>query len=317
MGNLHLVTGYSGQPHVTAADHGSLFEALIRSGQFVMDAGAKFAASVITNNQIRVSDGELMMQGRHVKLAPGAYVDLTIENGASGYLRNDLIAVRYTKNNNTGIEECSLVVIKGTPAESKPSDPEYTIGNINAKGDLQHDFPLYRVPLSGLNVGELKAMFEPQKSIFDYALKSFAPSGYGLGEMQGTLTPIEDAHQIWKTGWYFVATGITANTPATGVLRAEVYAYAYMHLTLYTIAYSNDGSTTIIHQDLANGVWKDWEFENPPMVPGEEYRTTKRYKGVSVYEKVDTNGNIIWRAENETTWHLLASSGSIANATVE
>ena len=48
MGNLHLVTGYGGTPHVASSDHGSLYEGLIRGGQFVMEAGANFAASVVT-----------------------------------------------------------------------------------------------------------------------------------------------------------------------------------------------------------------------------------------------------------------------------
>lgn len=174
MGNLHLVTGYAGRTHVTAADMASLFEALIRSGQFVMAAGANFAATVVSNNQIRISDGELLMQGRHVKLDPGAYVDLTIDNGAQGYLRNDLIVARYTKNAENGVESCDLVVLKGTAATSGPADPEYSTGSINAGGDIQHDFPLYRVPLSGLNVGELVALFEPQASLFEGLLAANA-----------------------------------------------------------------------------------------------------------------------------------------------
>ncbi len=168
MGNLHLVTGYSGEAHVASSDQGSLFEALIRSGQFVMDAGAKFSASIVSNNQIRVNDGELMMQGRHVKLTPGSYVDLAIENGTQGYLRADLIVARYTRNAATGVEECNLVVISGAPAGSNPSDPEYTTGDLNAEGALQHDFPLYRVSISGLVLEGLTALFAPEKSVFDY-----------------------------------------------------------------------------------------------------------------------------------------------------
>lgn len=60
-----------------------------------------------------------------------------------------------------------------------------------------------------------------------------------------------------------------------------------------------------------------YEYETPPMELGVEYRTTKRYKGVAVYEKVDTNGNILWRSENETSWHLLTSVDYVATATVE
>ena len=187
MGNLHLVTGYAGQPHVAAADQGSLFEALIRSGQFVMEAGANFAASIVSNNKIRVNDGELLMQGRHVKMTPGAYVDLAIANGAQGYLRNDLIVARYTRNAETGIEDCNLVVLKGTQVESNPADPEYKTGNLNADGALQHDFPLYRVPLSGLTVGALVPLFEPQKSLY-VAMQNVkvTKAQVGLGNVDNT-----------------------------------------------------------------------------------------------------------------------------------
>lgn len=167
MGNLHLVTGYAGTPHVASSDHGSLYEALIRDGQFVMEAGANFAASVVTNNQIRVNDGELMIQGRHVKLTPGAYVDLSIANGTQGYFRRDLIVARYTRGAGTGIEECNLVVIKGANAASSPADPECSNGNINAENAQQHDFPLYRVTLSGLNIESITALFEPQKALYE------------------------------------------------------------------------------------------------------------------------------------------------------
>ena len=81
--------------------------------------------------------------------------------------------------------------------------------------------------------------------------------------------------------------------------------------------FSKNGSC-YLHRSRAEGKgWGEWEWENPPMEPGWAYRTTKRYKGNAVYEKVDETGNILWRAENETAWHLLASAEHIATATVE
>lgn len=214
MGNLHLVTGYAGRTHVTAADMGSLFEALIRGGQFVMTAGANFAATVVSNNHIRVRDGELLMQGRHVKLDPGAYVDLTIENGAQGYQRNDLIVARYTKNSENGVEDCSLVVIKGTATEAGPSDPEYTTGSINADGDMLHDFPLYRVPLSGLNVGELVALFEPQASLFDALLAAAS-----AGDLAAEIARAKKAEQANATAAAEAKTSAdAAQTAAAGAM---------------------------------------------------------------------------------------------------
>lgn len=190
MGNLHLVTGYAGTPHVASSDQGSFHESLIGSGQFVLDAGAKFSASIVTNNQIRVNDGELMMHGRYVKLTPGAYVDLTIDNGAQGYLRNDLVVARYTKNSSTGIEECSLVVIKGTPKTSNPIDPEYTTGAINVNGALVNDFPLYRVSLSGLVLEKLTALFEPKKSLYEFVQDKFDETTSNLHSSVRTLSEL-------------------------------------------------------------------------------------------------------------------------------
>ena len=204
MGNLHLVTGYAGTPHVASSDQGSFHEAFIRSGQFVLDVGAKFSASIVTNNQIRVNDGEIMMQGRYVKLTPGAYVDLTIENGAQGYLRHDLVVARYTKNADTGIEECNLVVIKGTPAETNPADPEYTTGIINANGALQNDLPLYRVSLSGLVLEGLTALFETEKSIYEYVKSGLNVANRNLHESVKTLGDLRSINtsdaELFKDG---------------------------------------------------------------------------------------------------------------------
>lgn len=161
MGNLHLVTGYAGQEHITATDQGAFNAALIGTGQFVLAKGNEFAAQIISNNVIRVKDGELMMQGRFVRREPDTYVDLTIENGAQGMKRNDLIVARYTKSTTTGIEEVNLVVIKGTAVASNPVDPAYTVGDITNGEAVRNDFPLWRIPINGLNVGTPVMLFEP------------------------------------------------------------------------------------------------------------------------------------------------------------
>lgn len=159
MSNLHLVTGYAGAAHITAADHGSFNSAIFGAGQYVLNRGNKFAASIVSNNKITVLDGDLLIQGRHVRLNEGSYVDLTIDNGAQGMQRHDLIVARYTKNSATGVEECNLVVIKGTAAASNPADPAYTAGDIINDHVTIADMPLYRVILNGLNVQPLVQLF--------------------------------------------------------------------------------------------------------------------------------------------------------------
>lgn len=159
MANMHLVTGYQGQEHIKAVDQAAFNAALIGTGQFVLEKGKVFEAQIISNNQIRILDGELMMQGRFVRLDPDTYVDLNIENGTQGKKRNDLIVARYTKNTVTGIESVDLVVIKGTAVDSNPVDPEHTEGDITNGVAVQHDFPLWRIPLDSLNVGNPVALF--------------------------------------------------------------------------------------------------------------------------------------------------------------
>ena len=159
MDNLHLVTGFLGREHITATDQGAFNAALIGTGQFVLEKGKVFEAQVINNNLVRVFDGELMMQGRFVRLAPNEYADLAIENGEKGLKRNDLIVVRYTKDTLSGVESVNLVVIKGEAVEGEPVDPAFTEGDITNGEALLHEFPLWRIPIDGLNVGEPVALY--------------------------------------------------------------------------------------------------------------------------------------------------------------
>lgn len=159
MANMHLVTGYAGKTHITAADHGSLHAALFGGGNYVLDRGSKFAATVVTNNKITIADGDIIIQGRHARLNEGITAELTIENGAQGFMRWDMIAVRYTKDSASGVEEANLVVIKGTAVSANPADPAYNTGNLLNGDAATVDVPLYRVVLNGLNVQELVPLF--------------------------------------------------------------------------------------------------------------------------------------------------------------
>lgn len=182
MGNLHLVTGYKGEAHVTAADQGSLNAAIFGTGSYVLNRGNKFAALVVSNNSVRIQDGDICLQGRHVRLDEGTYVDLAIENGSQGYKRNDLIVARYTKNSGTGVEDCSLVVIKGTASTGAAADPVYTSGDIINDHDTQVDFPLYRVPIDGITVGTLVPLFSVIDSTLDMAVNAVPSSRKVAGE---------------------------------------------------------------------------------------------------------------------------------------
>lgn len=162
--SIHLVTGHAGKAHIKAANHGAYNAAVVGKGQYVLDFGTMFEASVLSANKIRIYDGILLNQGRQIQIDPNTYEEVDIENGAQGYMRNDIIAMRYSKNAETDVESASLVVIKGTPSETNPIDPECVSGDI-INGAVISDMPLYKVPLDGLTVGDLEPMFESIPSL--------------------------------------------------------------------------------------------------------------------------------------------------------
>lgn len=154
----YIVTGRTGQNHVTSADHGAMNASFAGSGRYVADGiGDSLSAEVVTNNLVRIHSGEVFNQGRHMRVEANTYVDCTIENGSQSKLRYDLIVFRYTKNADTGVENGEIVVIKGT-AGTSATDPSYTTGNILA-GALQDDMPLYRVKIDGINIVGLDKLF--------------------------------------------------------------------------------------------------------------------------------------------------------------
>ena len=160
---LNLVTGYRGTPHVTA-DEEAVKNLMTFENFLVTENGDKLAHNIVSNNQIRINSGDIMAQGRLVRIE--GHEDVTIETGTQGMKRKDLICLRYEKSSGTGIESVSLVAIKGTPASGAAEVPAHTTGNI-LEGDSPVDFPLYTVTIDGLTVTGVTAMFTTTKKVHE------------------------------------------------------------------------------------------------------------------------------------------------------
>lgn len=141
---MNIITGALGYDHVTSADDREFNQGLFGSGMYILDVGNKLKASIVGANTINIADGSLVMQGTHAIIEPGSYDSVTIESGAINFKRTDLICVHYEMDPDTGYENISLVVKKGTPASSDPATPIYTSGNIR-NGASVAEMPLYKV----------------------------------------------------------------------------------------------------------------------------------------------------------------------------
>lgn len=179
---------------------------------------------------------------------------------------------------------------------------------------------------SWVNAGEIQgpAGYTPVKGV-DYFtdedvaefLKHAAPAGFGLNNDFKTTENAADFDGYLTTGWYrYINYSNASLVPGFAlyyaICRVDSVSENYIVQTLYPVYV---GCT--LQRYCRNGVWSEWEWVNPPMYVDVEYRTTDRYKGYAVYKKVDANGNVLWRGDNETSWHLLSSSSFVAAATVE
>ena len=122
----------------------------------------------------------------------------------------------------------------------------------------------------------------------DYLKQIFAPAGYGWGE--GKPAAQFNEINVNRTA-VFVASGEDMPTNDS-VWQCEFYATSsdgngnYGHMVATCQSGVAQGCCCIRLKE--NGVYGEWEWFNPPMVFGKEYRTTERRNGMPVYRKLVT-----------------------------
>lgn len=116
-----------------------------------------------------------------------------------------------------------------------------------------------------------------------YVDTNFAPVGYGLGgETKDIGTTSVD--NISGTGWYQGYIGLPDGFGYSHIHHIERNAN-YITQIAYSLTDVSDWGAICVRREKTGGVWQPWEYENPPMQPGVEYRTTERHDGNPVYVK--------------------------------
>lgn len=145
-----------------------------------------------------------------------------------------------------------------------------------------------------------------------------APGGYGLGGNAKNLTADDNIDDCKTTGWYMWDWN-PANQPA-GLPNAAKYHVGLMRVEAATVGSGDACQTiyfpkstgtdntgdqcTIQRMGVISGAWNPFEWINPPLALGVEYRTTERYLGKPVYCKLVNCGEI---AGDKTVAHGISS----------
>ena len=156
------------------------------------------------------------------------------------------------------------------------------------------------VSLTAENVGA-----RPNTWLPTIAEMGAAPAGYGLGTIGRTIKTsaeldalVVNYNFLYAGGNYNDSITIDGYTITYGYGRTDTYNETGGKQTLIPLVPRID--TTLVRYRVS-GVWSEWEWENPPMVANEEYRTTERYLGKVVYTKLVQFGALPNNTEKSVT----------------
>ncbi len=187
---MEIVSGRVGRPHVTSQQFRQIIEGIVGDGSCILPSGENLEPELVSNNSLKIRSGMMCHHGNVSSVKIGTYDEVELTNGSQGMKRIDLVVNRYTRNEEDNTEKNEWIVIMGTPAESNPTVPEYTKGNLQ-EGDLVDDCPAFEVHFDGINITEVTKMLEIAQTNKDLSNK--------LGKL-GQSAAIGQYGSAWNVG---------------------------------------------------------------------------------------------------------------------
>lgn len=149
---MKIVTGYTGEAHVTSDDMSAFQAGLVGIGDFALTNGSDFTATAISGDEIQLTKAEIVIQGTHARVE-GDEV-LTLDAGTAGMYRCDLVVARYSKTAE-GVESVDVDVVTGTPGTQADVLPELTQEDIRSGGETR-EVALFKVQLYGYTIESIE-----------------------------------------------------------------------------------------------------------------------------------------------------------------
>lgn len=159
MANNYLITGYWGEPHVTAENDRGINAAIFGPGRFVLPVGEQFRAEYIGNNTIRLYDGKLIDNGAAAGIPAGTYIDLLVPEAGQGMNRTDLVIFQYSKDPGTLVESGEFIILSGNESAGYAPDPDLTQEDLLTDEAALDQIALWRIEVSGANISAPAQLF--------------------------------------------------------------------------------------------------------------------------------------------------------------
>ena len=248
MAENYLITGYWGTPHVTAENDRGIHAGIFGAGRFVLPVGEQFRVEYIGNNTIRMYDGKLMDNGAAGGIPAGHYVDLSIPNAGQGMNRNDLIVFQYSQDPSTLVERGDFIVVTGTESAGAATDPKLTEQDLLSNTATTDQMALWRVPVSGTNVGNPEKLFTLSNIMNVSDALHVENGGTGIREVpvDSFLVGNGKEHMVVKTPTEVRSLiGAVAMYTTTGTLTASSWANSKQ--TISVAGVTKDNTVIVTH----------------------------------------------------------------------
>lgn len=189
-----LITGKGGTPHITSGDMGAMQAGIIGNGSYLLQGsdGSWPAVTMQDANHALIPVLNLVVEGRYARVTEAETA--TIESGVSGQNRNDLVCLKYTRNNQN-IETAAIAVLKGKPNTGTAADPTVPSGSIHSASGTAW-IPIARIPISGITPGTpvmLIKQLPPMSKLWDSVTQTLITNQYGkvTGVKTGNVAQID------------------------------------------------------------------------------------------------------------------------------
>ena len=256
---MEIVSGRTGKPHVTSQQFRQIIEGIVGDGSCILPSGENLEPELVSNNSLKIRSGMMCHHGNVSSVKIGTYDEVELTNGSQWMKRIDLVVNRYTRNEEDNTEKNEWIVIMGTPAESNPTVPEYTKGNLQ-EGDLVDDCPAFEVHFDGINITEVTKMLEIAQTNKDLTDK------LGLQMLLNT-----DAQQIYTM--YGGRVKVVSGTKVIDVSRNIGYVRAFSGEELKAL-FGESFNATRLTVTTCNGddVAQETHFYEPEIWKGEIFQ---------------------------------------------